>query len=100
MEAILDFSASPVIYGIRGIYYCFLDVIFGKRVMSITDILFTFLFGVCLPSWDVFSDIGMAYFLISRNYLEYGIGESYESFDYKRALVKYQSQSKVIKVML
>ena len=27
------------------------------------------------------------------------IGESYESFDRKRALVKYQSQSKVIKVM-
>ena len=27
-------------------------------------------------------------------------GESYESFDRKRALVKYQSQSEVIKVML
>ena len=29
-----------------------------------------------------------------------GIGESYENFDRKRALVKYQSQSEVIKVML
>ena len=28
------------------------------------------------------------------------IGELYESFDHKRALVKYQSQSEVIKVML
>ena len=28
------------------------------------------------------------------------IGESYESFDHKRVLVKYQSQSDVIKVML
>ena len=28
------------------------------------------------------------------------IGESYESFDHKRALVKYQSRSEVIKVML
>ena len=28
------------------------------------------------------------------------IGESYESFDRKRALVKYQPQSKVIKVIL
>ena len=30
----------------------------------------------------------------------YSIGESYESFVRKRALVKYQSQSEVIKVML
>ena len=28
------------------------------------------------------------------------IGESYESFDHKRALVKYQSQSEVIKMFL
>ena len=33
-------------------------------------------------------------------YLSIPIGESYESFDRKRVLVKYQSQSKVIEVML
>ena len=32
--------------------------------------------------------------------VDYLIGESYESFDHKRLLVKYQSQSKVIKAML
>ena len=36
---------------------------------------------------DTFSSIGESY-------------HSYESFDHKRALAKYQSQSKVIKVML
>ena len=28
------------------------------------------------------------------------LGESYKTFDHKRALVKYQSQSEIIKVML
>ena len=33
--------------------------------MSTTDALFTFLFGVGLPSWDVYSDLGFIYALLT-----------------------------------
>ena len=47
----------------------------------------------CFPSNQV--QIGMAY-----KVNVYAIGESYEYFDRKRELVKHQTQSEVIKVML
>ena len=46
MESILDFSASPAIYVMRGIYYGVANQALGEPVMSTTDVLFTFLFGV------------------------------------------------------
>ena len=42
--------------------------------------------------WTIFNS------LLDINFIK--IGVSYECFDHKRALVKYQSQSEVIKVML
>ena len=38
-----------------------------EPVMSTTDALFTFLFGVGLPSWDVYSDLGLIYALLTSN---------------------------------
>ena len=37
----------------------------GEQVMSNIDALVTFLFGVCLPTLDVYSDIGLAYRFLS-----------------------------------
>ena len=31
------------------------------RAMSIIYVLFTFLFNVCLPTWDVFTDVSFAF---------------------------------------
>ena len=35
-----------------------------KPAMSLLDAIFTFFFGVCLPSWDVYSDFVSAFTLI------------------------------------
>ena len=63
MESMLDFSTLP--------WSCFYltNPFVGEQVMSTIDALVTFLFGVCLPSWDVYSDMGLSYrFLTNRCY--------------------------------
>ena len=46
------------------------------------------------------SNLGILDQIAALHWVQENIGESYESFVHKRALVKYQSQSEVIKVML
>ena len=81
MESLLDFSVSPLIFVIRGAYYSLLNVFLGgERVMSLVDILVTFVFGVCLPTLDTYSDLGLAYTLIRptcRKYKGYVYHEKY-----------------------
>ena len=81
MESLLDFSVSPLIFVIRGAYYSSLNVFLGgERVMSLVDILVTFVFGVCLPTLDTYSDLGLAYTLIRptcRKYKGYIYHEKY-----------------------
>ena len=67
MESMLDFSASPAMFIVRGTYYSVANKFLGEPVMSTTDALFTFLFGVGLPSWDVYSDLGLIYGLLTGN---------------------------------
>ena len=79
-SALLDFSTTPLIFVIRGIFYSFSNVFFGERVMSIVDMLVTFVFGVCLPSWDTYSDLVLAYTLIRptcRKFKSYIYHEKY-----------------------
>ena len=47
--------------------------------MTFFDALFTFLFGVALPSWDVYSDVIFAYTLATPicNYFDYDEGYKY-----------------------
>ena len=66
MESMLDFSASPFMYVLRGTCcYSVANQPLQEPVMSTTDALFTFLFGVGLPSWDVYSDLGFIYALLT-----------------------------------
>ena len=65
MESTLDFSASPSMYVLRGICYSVANQALREPVMSPTDALFIFLFGVSLPSWDVYSDLGLIYALLT-----------------------------------
>ena len=64
MESMFNFSTFP--------WSCFyLTNTFvpgvGEQVMSMVNALVTFLFGIFLPSWDVYSDMGLAYrFLTTR----------------------------------
>ena len=65
MESTLDFSTSPFMYVLRGTCYSVANQALREPVMSTTDALFTFLFGVGLPSWDVYSDLGFIYALLT-----------------------------------
>ena len=80
MESMLDFSTSPSMFLLRGTCYSLANQALQEPVMSITDALFTFLFGVGLPSWDVYSDLGFIYALLTGkisnykgSYLNYAI---------------------------
>ena len=58
MESIFDFSTFPwSSFYLKNVFV----PIEGEQVMSTVDALVTFLFGVCLPTWDVYSDMGLAY---------------------------------------
>ena len=73
----LDFCASPFMYVLRGTCYSVANQALCEPVMSTTDALFTFLFGVGLPSWDVYSDLGLIYNLmsttISQSFIKIGL---------------------------
>ena len=58
MESMFDFSTFP--WTCFYLTNAFLPVV-GKHVMTTVDALMTFLFGICLPSWDVYSDIALSY---------------------------------------
>ena len=47
-------------------------------VMSITEAWLTFCFGVCLPTWDVYSDLISAYRLIISQCYDYEAYKYYE----------------------
>ena len=64
MESMFNFSTFP--WSCFYLTNAFVPVV-GEQVMSMVDALVTFLFGVCLPSWDVYSDVRLAYrFLTNR----------------------------------
>ena len=64
MESMFNFNTFP--WSCFYLTNAFVPVV-GEQVMSMVDALVTFLFGVCLPSWDVYSDVGLAYrFLTNR----------------------------------
>ena len=71
------------IFDLKKILNFFYKVNTDHNLIYFTDIVAE----VTQPSLGVGYEIGRA------------IGESYDSFDHKRALVKYQSQSELIEVM-
>ena len=60
----LDYRASPCCFVLRGFHYWLWANIRKERAMSHIDALFTFLFNVCLPTVDVYSDLAFALSLI------------------------------------
>ena len=82
-STILNFRTSPWRFAVRGTFY-FLSAKFAiDSVMSFFDALFTFLFGVALPSWDVYSDVIFGYTLSNPrcNYWDYD--EAYQYYEIK-----------------
>ena len=65
MESIIvEFRTSPWIFAFRAPFYFLSTKLAMDGIMTITEALFTFLFGVALPSWDVYSDLIFSFSLI------------------------------------
>ena len=80
-STILNFRNSPWSFAFRGTYYFLLAKLAMDSVMSFSDALFTFLFGVVLPSWDVYSDLIFAFRLaIPRCYDSWKRWNYYKKF--------------------
>ena len=82
---IINFRSSPWRFAFRETFNFLSSKLAEDSVMSFPDILFTFLFGVGLPSWDVYSDLIFASTLaIPRCY-------DYEAYQY---YAKYHNWSR------
>ena len=77
----LDFSTSPFMYVLRGTCYSVANQALQEPVMSTSDALFTFSFGVGLPSWDVYSDMIFAYTLATPRCNEYEAYQYHEKYN-------------------
>ena len=85
-STILNFRTSPWRFAVRGTFYFLSAKLAIDSVMSFFDALFTFLFGVALPSWDVYSDVIFGYTLSNPrcNYWDYD--EAYQYYQHKHNL--------------
>ena len=62
-STIINFRSSPWRVAFGEIFYFLSAKLAADSVMTFSDALSTFLFGVALPSWDVYSDLIFAYTL-------------------------------------
>ena len=88
MESMFNFSTFP--WSCFYLTNAFVPVV-GEQVMSMVDALVTFLFGVCLPSWDVYSDIGLAYRFLSNRCHTFKSSLYYEK--YHQWKVRYSNEA-------
>ena len=79
MESILgDIRNAPWRFAFRAPFYFLSAKLAMDSVMSIADAIFTFLFGVALPSWDVYSDLFFSLSLIIPRCYDYEPYHYYE----------------------
>ena len=80
MESILsDIRNAPWRFAFRAPFYFLSANLAMDSVMSIADAIFTFLFGVALPSWDIYSDLFFSLSLIIPRCYDY---EYFKPYDY------------------
>ena len=75
-STILNFRSSPWRFALRETFHFLSE----DSVMSFSDALFTFLFGVGLPSWDVYSDVIFALTLAIPRCYDYEAYLYYEKY--------------------
>ena len=81
-STILNFRNSPWRFALRGTSYMLTAKLTMDSVMSFSDALFTFLFGVALPSWDVYSDVIFALTLMIPRCNDY-FNYSYQYYEHR-----------------
>ena len=79
-STILNFRSSPWRFAFRGTFHFLSAKLAEDSVMSFWDALFTFLFGVVLPSWDVYSDLIFALTLTISICYDYEEDIHYEKY--------------------
>ena len=79
-STILNFRTSPWRFAVRGTFYFLSAKLAIDSVMSFFDALFTFLFGVALPSWDVYSDMFFSLTLIIPRCYDFVGHQYYEKY--------------------
>ena len=60
-STILNFRSSPWRFAFRETFHFLLAKLAVDSVMTFSDAISIFLFGVALPCWDVYSDLIFAY---------------------------------------
>ena len=84
MESIfVDIRNSPWRFAFRAPFYFLSAKLAMDSVMSIADAIFTFLFGVALPSWDVYSDLFFSLSLIIPRCSDYHYYEKHLNWSRK-----------------
>ena len=97
-STIINFRNSPWRFAFRRI---FLTKLAMDSVMSFSDALFTFLFGVGLPSWDVYSDLIFALTLVIPRCNDYEAYLYYEkSHNWSRKYINFRDIYDVLKMFL
>ena len=79
-STVLNFRSSPWRFALRETIHFLSAKLAVDSIMSFPDALFTFLFGVGLPSWDVYSDVIFALTLAIPRCYDYEAYLYYEKY--------------------
>ena len=79
-STIVDIRKSLWKFAFKAPFYFLSAKLAMEGIMTITEALFTFLFGVALPSWDVYSDLIFSFTLIIPRCYNY---EAFNSTEYQ-----------------
>ena len=90
-STILNFRSSPWRFALRETFHFLSAKLAADSVMSFPEALFTFLSGVGLPSWDVYSDIIFALTLAIPRCYDYRANRYYEKYqNWSRKYIIYR----------
>ena len=79
-STVLNFRSSPWRFALRETIHFLSAKLAVDSIMSFPDALFTFLFGVGLPSWDVYSDLIFASTLAIPRCYDYDAYQYYAKY--------------------
>ena len=81
-STVLNFRSSPWRFALRETFHFLSAKLAADSVMTFSDALSTFIFGVALPSWDVYSDVIFALTLMIPRCNDY-FNYSYQYYEHR-----------------
>ena len=95
---IINFRSSPWTFAFRETFHFLSAKLAADSVMTFSDALSTFIFGVALPSWDVYSDLTFAHTLTiprCNDYEDYNYYEKYHNWSHKYIIFRFSDKAKM-----